>query len=144
MTSIDVRKAERVALKLGRAHEHLEAGHAALFKEHGLSIPQYNVLRILRGARDEDLACQEVGARMVKRVPDVTRLLDRLEQRGLIERRRCAEDRRVVRTRITAPGLALLETVDGPLRARIRADFAALGAAELAHLDDLLDRLLGA
>ncbi len=101
MAEIDVRKAELTALKLLKANEHLEAGHAAVFKSFGLSAPQYNVLRILRGAGDQHLCCNEVGARMIKRVPDVTRLLDRLEQRELIERWRCDSDRRVVRARIT-------------------------------------------
>ena len=100
MATLDYRRAEKVGLKLLKVHEHLENGHATLFKAHGLSSPQYNVLRILRGARDEDLSCQEVGARMLKRVPDVTRLLDRLERRGWIRRWRCTEDRRVVRTRM--------------------------------------------
>lgn len=142
--TLDVRQAERTALKLMRAHEHLEAGRASLFKAHGLSAPQYNVLRILRGAGAGELSCHEVGARMVKRVPDVTRLLDRLEQRGLIERRRCPEDRRVVRTRITAGGLALLAALDQPLHERIRREFAAFDGESLARLDALLDGLLGA
>jgi DNA-binding MarR family transcriptional regulator len=142
--TLDVREAERTALKLMQAHEHLEAGRAALFKAHGLSAPQYNVLRILRGAGDGELSCHEVGERMVKRVPDVTRLLDRLEQRGLIERRRCPEDRRVVRTRITAGGLALLAALDEPLQERIRREFAAFDRGSLVRLDALLDALLGA
>jgi DNA-binding MarR family transcriptional regulator len=142
MSTIDVRKAELVALKLTRAHEVLEGGHAAVFKTAGLSAPQYNVLRILRGARGEDPSCHEVGERMVKRVPDVTRLLDRLEQRGLIERRRCAEDRRVVRTRITAEGLAIVDGLDGPLRKTIRDQFHGYDAAGLDRLDALLDDLL--
>ncbi|MBE0565142.1 MAG: MarR family transcriptional regulator [Krumholzibacteria bacterium] len=126
-----------------KAHEYLEAGHAAVFKLHGLSAPQYNVLRILRGAGDTELSCHEVGERMVKRVPDVTRLLDRLEHRGLIERRRCPEDRRVVRTRLTGQGLALVAAIDEPLQARIRREFAAFDDPALARLDALLDALLG-
>ena len=143
MAGIDVRKAELTALKLLKAHEYLEGGRAAVFKAHGLSAPQYNVLRILRGAGGTELSCHEVGERMVKRVPDVTRLLDRLEHRGLIERRRCPEDRRVVRTRITAEGLALVAAVDEPLQARIRHEFAAFDDPALAGLDALLDKLLG-
>lgn len=143
MAGIDVRKAELTALKLLQAHEHLEVGRAAVFKAHGLSAPQYNVLRILRGAGDTELSCHEVGERMVKRVPDVTRLLDRLEHRGLIERRRCPEDRRVVRTRITGQGLALVAAIDEPLQARIRREFAAFDLPALARLDALLDALLG-
>ena len=142
MSKLDIRRAEKVGLKLLKVHEHLENGHATLFKIHGLSSPQYNVLRILRGARGEDLSCHEVGARMLKRVPDVTRLLDRLEQRGWIRRWRCTEDRRVVRTRITEAGLALLAAIDAPLTAQVRADFRAFDDRKLAQLDRLLDALL--
>jgi len=143
MTAIDVRRAERTALKLMRVHEQFADGRAFLFKAHGLSAPQYNVLRILRGADGADLSCHEVGARMLKRVPDVTRLLDRLDARGLITRWRCADDRRVVRTRITASGLDLLADIDGPLRDLIGREFAAFAAADLQRLDELLDALLG-
>jgi DNA-binding MarR family transcriptional regulator len=142
MTDVDIRTAELVGLKLLRVHEYLDAGNVDLFKQHGLSGPQYNVLRILRGARGQELSCHEIGERMVKRVPDVTRLLDRLEQRRLVARRRCDEDRRVVRTRITEPGLAVLKALDGPLRRKIARDFAQLDGRKLAQLDRLLDRLL--
>ena len=143
MTAIDVRRAELTALKLMRVHERFADGRAALFKGHGLSAPQYNVLRILRGAAGAELSCHEVGARMLKRVPDVTRLLDRLETRGLIARWRSAEDRRVVRTRITAAGLELLAEIDAPLRDLIGREFAVFDAAALQRLDELLDALLG-
>jgi DNA-binding MarR family transcriptional regulator len=142
MADIDLRSAELVGLKLLRAHEHLDAGHVDLFKQHGLSGPQYNVLRILRGARGEELSCHEIGERMVKRVPDVTRLLDRLEERRLVDRRRCDQDRRVVRTRITDAGMAVLKAIDGPLRRRIAEDFRNFDARKLAQLDRLLDALL--
>jgi len=142
MAAVKTREAELTALKLMKVHEHLEGGHAETFKAHGLSGPQYNVLRILRGARGEDLSCQEVGARMLKRVPDVTRLLDRLEQRDLIMRWRCENDRRVVRTAITDEGLALLKAIDGPLRAVLRRQFRNLDQNTLRQLDGLLDQLL--
>ena len=142
MPEFDIRKAELVGLKLLKVQEQLENGHATLFKAHGLSGPQYNVLRILRGAQGEDLSCQEVGARMLKRVPDVTRLLDRLEQRGWIRRRRCTEDRRVVRTRITAAGLAVLTAIDAPLTAQVGADFRNFDDRKLGQLDRLLNALL--
>ena len=125
MTTVTIKQAELTALKLTRAHEVLADGHAEIFKAHGLSGPQYNVLRILRGARGEDLSCQEVGGRMLKRVPDVTRLLDRLEARDLIKRWRCEEDRRVVR-----------------LRKVIRSQFRHFDDKKLMQLDRLLDDLL--
>jgi DNA-binding MarR family transcriptional regulator len=73
---------------------------AEMFKQHGLSPTQYNALRILRAAGPEGLACTEVGKRMINRDPDITRLLDRLEARGLIRRGREQEDRRVIKTRV--------------------------------------------
>jgi DNA-binding MarR family transcriptional regulator len=80
-----------------------------------LSPSQYNVLRILRGAGPEGATCGEVIERLVQRDPDVTRLHDRLERRGLIERRRDDRDRRIVRTRITEAGLELLASLDDPV-----------------------------
>jgi DNA-binding MarR family transcriptional regulator len=142
MTKLDIQKAELTGIKLMKVFEHLDSGHASLFKDHGLSGPQYNVLRILRGARGEDLNCHEVGDRMLKRVPDVTRLLDRLEQRNLITRWRCSEDRRVVRTRITEDGLQLLAAIDKPLRDRVKQDFRHFDDRKLAQLDRLLGALL--
>ena len=142
MADLDIHKAELVTLKIVKANERLAGSHAALFKAHGLSSPQYNVLRILRGARDEDLSCHEVGRRLITRVPDVTRLLDRLEQRGLIERWRCQDDRRVVRTRITPEGLALVGRIDRPLQQVVAEQFADFSDRKLAQLDRLLEALL--
>jgi len=139
----DLRHAELVAVKLMKVHERLEGEHAVLFKACGLSSPQYNVLRILRGARGEDLSCHEVGNRLLKRVPDVTRLLDRLETRGLIERWRCRDDRRVVRTRITEAGLDLLEEIDEPLRQLVASQFSSFTDRKLERFDQMLDALLG-
>jgi DNA-binding MarR family transcriptional regulator len=142
VTDLDLDQAERTALKILQVHEQLEGERAVLFKAHGLSGPQYNVLRILRGAGDEDPSCQEVGARLLTRVPDVTRLLDRLEQRDLITRWRCADDRRVVRTRITPSGLTVLTEIDRPLRDLIARQFGGLGPRQLTQLDRLLGLLL--
>ena len=142
MPDLDLRQAELITVKLLKVCEHIESERAALFKAAGLSLPQYNVLRILRGAQGEELPCHEVGARMLKRVPDVTRLLDRLEQRGLIARWRCAEDRRVVRTRITDAGLDLLGGIDQPLGELIAREFAHFTDRKLAQLDRLLGDLL--
>jgi DNA-binding MarR family transcriptional regulator len=143
MSDLDLRHAELVYVKLLEVHERLEGENVALFKEFGLSLPQYNVLRILRGAQGEDLSCHEVSARMLKRVPDVTRLLDRLEQRDLIARWRCDQDRRVVRTRITDAGLALLAEMDAPIKALLARQFRQFDDRKLAQLDRLLGRLLG-
>ena len=104
--------------------ERFEREVVELLKGAGLSPSQYNILRILRGAGDAGLACGQVGGRLVRHDPDVTRLMDRLEQRGLIARAREQQDRRIVRTRITGAGLELLESLDAPV-------------------DDLHDRQLG-
>lgn len=85
---------------------------SAIVKPVDLSLSQYNVLRILRGAGPEGATCGEVIERLIQRDPDVTRLLDRLEKRGLIDRGRDLEDRRVVRTRITQAGLDLIASLD--------------------------------
>ncbi|MDX1502259.1 MAG: MarR family transcriptional regulator, partial [Thermoanaerobaculia bacterium] len=124
---------------LRTAHE-FERALAAFLAPHGLTATQYNVLRILRGARPEALPCRTVGARMVAPVPDVTRLLDRLERAGWVERRRDAADRRVVTARITPAGLDLLAALDEPLAAWHRRTLGGLDAAGLTRLTDLLKR----
>lgn len=142
MPKLNIKKAELTGIKLMKVFEYLDSSHTGLFKDHGLSGPQYNVLRILRGAQGEDLNCHEVGNRMLKRVPDVTRLLDRLEQRDLITRWRCRDDRRVVRTRITEEGLQLLAAIDKPLQDQVKQDFRHFDDRKLAQLDRLLGALL--
>ena len=108
-------------------------------KGHDLSPAQYNTLRILRGAGPDALTCGEIGERLVSPGPDVTRLLDRLEQRGLITRLRDAEDRRVVRARITQEGTALLAGLDEPVdRALVRL-LGNLGPAKLRTFIALLE-----
>jgi DNA-binding MarR family transcriptional regulator len=129
---------EELFLSLVRTADLLGRALSAQLKAHSLSIPQYNALRILRGAGEPGLPCGEVAARMVTRDPDVTRLLDRLQQRGLIARGRGADDRRVVSTRITPEGLALLDALDAPVRETHQRQLGFLSAAEmdslLAHL----------
>jgi DNA-binding MarR family transcriptional regulator len=110
------------------------------FKAAGLTRTQYNALRILRGAHPGALACSEVGERMVTPVPDVTRLLDRLEAVGLLSRCRDTRDRRVVNVAISAEGLARLAELDEPLEEKLRELLAPLGDADLASLVALLER----
>src|SRR6267154_5726513 len=83
-----------------------------LLKSADLTSTQYNVLRILRGAGPEGLPCHDVGERLINRDPDITRLLDRMEKRGLVERSRQAKDRRVITVQITGDGLQLLKQFD--------------------------------
>jgi len=127
---------------LQRAAARLMDGVAELLKPYGLRPPQYNVLRILRGAHPEQLNCREIAARMITREPDLTRLLDRLEAAGLVTRTRQSPDRRVVRVGITASGLELLRQLDAPMLALHRGQFAALGPSRLTILARLLRRLL--
>ena len=104
---------EELILTLVRTSADLEHQMAQHFKPFDLTTTQYNVLRILRGAGREGLCRNEVGERLVRRVPDVTRLLDRMEEARLIERERGGEDRRYVTTRLTPQGLALVNRLDG-------------------------------
>jgi DNA-binding MarR family transcriptional regulator len=116
----------------------LSRGPARVLKTEDLSSTQYNVLRILRGTR-EGLPCGEIAARMITRDPDVTRLLDRLEKRGVISRCRETEDRRSVRARITPEGLKVLARLDAPIQDAHRAQLGHLGKARLRMLADLLN-----
>ena len=108
-----------------------------VLKTEELSMTQYNVLRILRGAA-EGLACREVSNRMITRDPDVTRLLDRLENRGLISRSREEKDRRTVMARITPAGLATLERLDDVVQDAHRGQLGHLGEKRLKELGNLL------
>jgi DNA-binding MarR family transcriptional regulator len=112
---------------------------AELLRPHDLTPTQYNVLRILRGAGEKGLTAGEVGERMITRDPDVTRLLDRLERRGLVERWRCTHDRRVVWTRLTAAGDDAITPLDGIILDMHLRSLAHLGPERLATLVSLLE-----
>jgi DNA-binding MarR family transcriptional regulator len=117
----------------------LERELVELLKRAELSLAQYNVLRILRGAGAAGLACGQVGGRLIRHDPDVTRLTDRLEKRGLLERTREAADRRIVRTRITAAGLALLADLDEPIDRLHEQQMGHMSEQRLASLKKLLE-----
>ncbi|HKV25910.1 MAG TPA: MarR family transcriptional regulator [Candidatus Acidoferrum sp.] len=112
-----------------------------LLKPHGLTGTQYNVLRILRGAEPQGLPCNAIGERMLSHDPDMTRLLDRMEKRGLISRARQTEDRRVIRTRITSPGLALLKSLDQPVHDLHKRQFRHLPSTRVKILSELLEEV---
>jgi MarR family transcriptional regulator, organic hydroperoxide resistance regulator len=132
---------EEAYLSLQRTADALARRAAEVLKPSGLSATQYNVLRILRGAGDEGLACREIGNRMITHDPDITRLLDRLEGRGFIVRARSEKDRRVITTRITAEGRDTLRRLD-PLVTRMPQDLMGrLDKKSLRALTGLLDRL---
>lgn len=128
---------EAAFVDLLRTTDLLSRHLAPVLKAEDLSSTQYNVLRILRGALD-GLPCGEIGSRMITRDPDITRLLDRLEKRALISRRRDTEDRRTVLTRITAEGLKTLARLDEPVQAAHRQLLGHLGRARLQALAELL------
>ena len=109
-----------------------------LLKPYGISSTQYNVLRILRGAGDEGLCRNELRDRMLTRMPDMTRLLDRMEEAGLVTRARERDDRRMVLTRITPRGLELLGELDRPMTELHRGQLASLTDEQLRSLIDLL------
>jgi DNA-binding MarR family transcriptional regulator len=128
---------EAALLDLLSTTDMLSRGPLQVLKTEDLSGTQYNVLRILRGAPD-GLACGEIAGRMITRDPDVTRLLDRLEKRGLISRCRETKDRRTVMTRITPAGLRSLANLDEPVRAAHRKQLGHLGPKRLRALAELL------
>jgi DNA-binding MarR family transcriptional regulator len=130
----------QVFVSVLRTADALARGAEALIKPYGLSGTQYNILRILRGAGEKGLACSEVGGRLISRDPDMTRLLDRMESRGLIARARETDDRRVVKTRITPEGLRLLADLDEPVRELHRRQLRHLPEKQLRLLSTLLDR----
>ena len=111
---------------------------AETIKPLGLTPTQYNVLRILRGAGENGLCRNEVRDRMIAQVPDVTRLLDRMEETGLIERSREGADRRYVTTRITPEGLRLLAELDEPVADCHRRLLGHMQPESLRKLIDLL------
>ena len=131
---------EAAFLDLLRTTDMLSRRLVPVLKTEDLSATQYNVLRILRGA-PEGLACGEIASRMITRDPDVTRLLDRLEKRGLISRGRETKDRRTVMARITPEGLTLLSRLDEPVQAAHRKQLGHLGRERLRTLVKLLSLL---
>ena len=128
---------EGAFLDLLRTTDMLSRGLIQVLKTEGLSATQYNVLRILRGS-PEGLPCGEIASRMITRDPDITRLLDRLEKRGLISRCRENEDRRMVMARITPEGLKLLARLDEPVQNAHRKQLGHLGPERLRALTELL------
>ncbi len=127
-------------INLQRTADVMTRCFAEALKEIDLSPTQYNVLRILRGAGTKGLSCCEIGERMITKDPDITRLLDRMEKRGLVRRARDTQDRRVVTTRITPEGALLAEKMAQPLNDLTRRQLSHLGQKGLRDLIDLLER----
>jgi DNA-binding MarR family transcriptional regulator len=132
---------DRVFVALLKTADSLGQGAEQLLKAAALTGAQYNVLRILRGAEPAGLSCRGIADRMISHDPDITRLLDRMEKRGLITRQRQTDDRRVVKTRITRRGLQLLKTLDQPVRELHKRQFRNMSAARLKTLAGLLEEV---
>jgi DNA-binding MarR family transcriptional regulator len=114
---------------------------ARVLEPAGVTLQQYNVLRILRGAGADGLPTLTIAERMIERTPGVTRLIDRMEEKGWVERSRCLDDRRRVWCKITPVGLALLASLDDPVDSVDDSWLEALDEHELAVLIGYLDRL---
>jgi DNA-binding MarR family transcriptional regulator len=128
-------------LAIQRTADDLTAAFVHLLRPFGLTPSQYNVLRILRGSGERGLPTLEIGQRMVRREPDMPRLVARLEKAGWIERERCTRDRRVVYARLTEQGRELLARLDEPVNSLHARQMHVLSDTEQRTLIELLDRL---
>ena len=133
--------AEEANLNIIRTAEWIGSAMAETFKPYGLTRTQYNALRILRGAGPGGLQCNEIGERMITKESDITRLLDRLEARGLISRERQAENRRVVLTTITAEGRKLVDSMDADVSAANNEIAKGLNKTEITALIRALEKI---
>lgn len=129
---------QEVFLNLWRTYDRLRIQEDELFAQFDLTPQQYNVLRLLRAARPEMLPTLTLAERLVSRAPDITRMLDKLETRGLIRRDRPADNRRVVRVGIAEPGIALLDEMAEPLEQCHARQLGHMSAADLRQLCVLL------
>jgi DNA-binding MarR family transcriptional regulator len=128
-------------LNLQRTAAVLEQAFEEALKPRGISVTQYNALRILRGAGSTGISCQEVGSRMIRWDPDLTRLFDRLETRGFLVRARSESDRRVVLVRIAPAGTKLLASLDAVVDALHRKTLGGLGEKNLRLLIELTEEV---
>jgi len=126
-------------LNLWRTYDRMRAFEDDLFSSHGLTAQQYNALRLLRAEHPATLPTLVVAARLVSRAPDITRLLDKLQERGLVKRERPAGNRRVVEVGITTAGLELLEKLAGQVRECHQRQMGHLSHAQLRELIALLE-----
>jgi DNA-binding MarR family transcriptional regulator len=130
-------------LNLWRTYDRLRTLEDALFGPFDLTPQQYNVLRLLRAAHPGAVQTLALADKLVSRAPDITRMLDKLEERTLVTRQRPADNRRVVLVSITKAGLKLLEEIDEPLRACHKKQLGHLGREELKEIIELLQKARG-
>jgi DNA-binding MarR family transcriptional regulator len=128
-------------LSLLRTTDALATQVESRLKDFGLTGTQYNALRILRGAGAEGLPCREIGERMIAHDPDITRLMNRLEDRGYVTRTRDAHDRRVIYGKVTTAGLKLLREMDAPVDKFGREMLRHVGQEKLKQLIELLEQV---
>ena len=135
---------QEAGLSVVRTSAMLVDAFERMLKPYGITATQYNVLRILRGAEPNGLCRNDLRDRMLTRMPDVTRLLDRMEESGLIGRARETNDRRMVMTRITPKGRRLLDDLEGPVANEHQRAFAGLTKEQMraliAHLSVVRER----
>jgi len=136
--------AQEAVVSVIRTADLLQRQMAALVEPFGITVQQFNVLRILRGGGPEGLPTLEVGARMIEVTPGITRLLDRLEAKGLVRRQRCPKDRRQHLCWITQEGLGVLTSLDGPIVKHSGEILRGLNREEQSHLIRLLDQVRAA
>ena len=136
--------AQEGVVSVMRTADLLRRRMAALVEPYGITVQQFNVLRILRGGGPDGLPTLEVGARMVEETPGITRLMDRLEAKGFVRRQRCPKDRRQHLCWITREGLDLLAALDGPVVEHSQEALKGLGRREQAALVRLLDQVRAA
>ena len=130
---------QQVCLNILRTNDQLQNRLGRFFREFGLTSSQYNVLRILRG-EGKPMPSLDIAERMIQVVPAITGLIDRLEKQGLVTRRRCEEDRRVIFIAITPKAEEILGRMDGPLVALHQEMLGHMSPAELAELSRLLEK----
>ncbi len=130
---------DEAVVSLHRTADVVNGRFSDMLKPYGLSPTQFNALRILRGAGDGGRTCSEIAERMINRDPDITRLLDRLERRGLVVRSREGRDRRVIITRINQAGLELLRSLDRPIEEFNRKEMGQFSEQQLRTLVKLLE-----
>ncbi len=132
---------EEAFLNVLRTHQFLTEGHQSFCKKFGITETQYNVLRILKGAHKGTLPSLEIARRMVTKVPDITRLIDRLVVAGLVERKPCPEDRRVIHILLTTNGRRLVKRMAKPLAEMHRKQLGHLTRKDLKELNRLLEKV---
>lgn len=134
-------RAQEATIAILRTADVVRRRITAALEPHGITMQQFNVLRILRGARGKPMPTLDIGERLIEQTPGITRLLDRLEEKELVRRERCTADRRQVHCFITQPGLDVLSAVDGTVDGEDDVVGLALSDDELTVLIGFLDRI---